>query len=89
MKNFVKSILFILIFFIILSIVELLLVPMDINKTAVHSGLKSSDRVYIVGSSHVYWSFDPFEIEKVSGIKTTLVGSSSQTFEESYFIIKK
>ena len=89
MKNFVKSILFILIFFIILLIVELLLVPMDINKTAVHTGLKSNDNVYIVGSSHVYWAFDPQEIEKISGLKTSLVGSSSQTFEESYFIIKK
>ena len=66
MKNFVKSILFILIFFIILLIVELLLVPMDINKTAVHTGLKSNDNVYIVGSSHVYWAFDPQEIEKIS-----------------------
>lgn len=72
-----------------LSILDLLLVPMNINKTAVHAGLKSNDSVYIVGSSHVYWSFDPFEIEKISGLKTTLVGSSSQTFEESYFIIKK
>lgn len=90
MKKFIiKSGIFILVFCIFLSIIEILLVPMDIAKTAIFTALKSKDSVYIVGSSHVYWDYDPFEIEKISGLKTSIVGSSSQTFEESYFIIKK
>lgn len=69
--------------------VEKYLIPMDIGKTAIKSAITSKDQVYIVGSSHVYWAYNPFEIEKVAKLPTSLASSSSQTFEQSYFIIKK
>lgn len=73
----------------ILFVVEKYLIPMDIGKTAIKSALASNNQVYIIGSSHVYWAYNPFEIEKISKLSTSLASTSSQTFEQSYFIAKK
>lgn len=62
---------------------------MHIGKTAIRSAVESKSNIYVVGSSHVYWAYDPIEIEKVSGLPANIASNSSQTLEQSYFIIKK
>lgn len=73
----------------ILSVVEKYIIPMDIGKTAIKNALVSKAQVYVIGSSHVYWAYNPYEIEKISKLSTSLASTSSQTFEQSYFIAKK
>ncbi|MDD4599642.1 MAG: hypothetical protein PHQ46_01075 [Negativicutes bacterium] len=91
-KFFIRLTVFLVGFFIIERILAFLLIPAyGFTRWTMHDFYAQEKNIDIafVGASHTYQSFDPAIFDSKLGINSFNLGSSNQTPQDSYYIIKE
>lgn len=91
-KNFLKGLLFALLFLVGLKAVVFLLYPSNLivrTWKCFYALKKETVDLLVVGSSHAYASFDPDIIMNETGMNSYILASNSQNTVQAYFNVKE